>query len=400
MPEPSLRWERAESTRLAWAFVLSVALHLLALSGYEAGRRLHLWQRVQWPAWMVAPRMLSQLFIKPPTARQREQLEKRRQEQERREQMPLVFVDVSPDQATPEPPEKANYYSSKHSLAANPEATIRSTIPKIDGTQTLMPKTEDVPRQKPAFPLLPAPRPAPSPPAAPAQPKPELASKPKPEPIKEPKPEPARQAKLEPPHEVKPMAALEPGDLALVRPAKSTHKGEVKLDAMDEAASKPAPARLDEPAPKGEANAGRPPKRHTLEEVPAEERMAALAGEKMKQEGGVSRLRLKSSLNVLESPFGAYDEAIIAAVQDRWYELLDRRGFAGSQTGKVVWRFHLNADGSVDQLERVENTVDLALALLCESAITDPAPFAKWPAEMRKEIGAPYREVTFTFYYR
>ena len=80
MPESLLRWERAESSRLAWAFVVSLACHLLAYGGYKAGLRLHIWQRVQWPAWMVAPRMLAELFIKPQTAREREQLEKRRQE--------------------------------------------------------------------------------------------------------------------------------------------------------------------------------------------------------------------------------------------------------------------------------------------------------------------------------
>jgi hypothetical protein len=48
----------------------------------------------------------------------------------------------------------------------------------------------------------------------------------------------------------------------------------------------------------------------------------------------------------------------------------------------------------------MQNTVDLTLALLCESAIRDSAPFAAWPADMRRMIGADFREVTFTFFYR
>ncbi len=354
MPESSLRWERAESTRLAWAFVLSLVFHLLAYSGYEAGRRLHVWQRVQWPAWMVAPRMLSELLIKPQTAREREQSEKQRQEQ-----IPLMFVDVSPAQASPEPPKKADYYSARNSVAANPDATIQSMIPKIDGKQTDMPKTEDIPREK-AFPLRPA---------APVQPKPE--------PDKEVKPELARDLKPDAAKDAKPKAAMAPGELAVARPEESARKDEGKA----EEPHKNRPRRLDE--------------------VPPEVRMAALSGEKMKQEGGVRRRERIASLDVIGSPFGAYDEAIIYAVQERWYALLDEQHFAGARTGKVMLRFHLNSDGSVTEMKLVENTtVDLTLALICQSAIRDPAPFAPWPSDMRKEIGAKYREVTFVFYYR
>jgi len=363
--------------------VLSLVLHLVALSGYEAGRRLHLWQRMQWPAWMVAPRMLTELFIKPLTAREREQLEKQRQEHQRREEMPLMFVDVSPAQATPEPPKKADYYSYNNSLAANPDSTIQSMIPKIDGKQTLVPKTEDIPRQK-AFPLRPAPPPKPEPSAAPA----------------EPKPEPEHEAKPKPAEAAKPKTAVAPGDLALARPDPSARKGEARPDAAEDAKPKTALAQTEEPAPKAEVKPQPPKKKRTLNDVDPEVRMAALSGEKMKQEGGVRRHQLVPSQDVIASPFGAYDGAMISAVEQRWYALLDERGFAGARTGQVMLRFHLNSDGSVTQMKLVENTVDFPLALLCQSAIRDPAPFAPWPGEMRKEIGADYREVTFTFYYR
>jgi protein TonB len=385
MPESSLRLERAESTRLAWAFALSLAFHLLAFGGYEAGRRLHVWQRVQWPAWMVAPRMLTELLIKPRTPREREQLEKQRREQQRQAQTPLMFVDVSPAQATPEPPKKSDYYSDKNSLAANPDSTIQSLIPKIDGKQTVVPKTEDIPRQK-AFPLRPAAQPKAEPPAAPAEP--------------EPKPEPDQEVKPRPAEAAKPKAALAPGDFAMARPDPSARKGEVRPDAAEDADLKAALAQTEESAPKAEVKAPRPKKKYTMSDVDPEVRRLALAGEKMKQDGGVRRQRVVPSYDVTASPFGAYDQAIISAVQDRWYALLDERGFAGAQTGRVMLRFHLNADGSVTQMKIVENTVDFTLALICQSAIRDPAPFAPWPSEMRKEIGADYREVTFAFYYR
>ena len=381
-----MRWERTESTRLAWAFVLSLVFHLLAYGVYETGQRLQIWQRIQLPAWMVAPRMLTQLLIKPQTARQREQLEKQRQEQLRREQTPFMFVDVSPAQATPEPPKKALYYSALNSQAANRDAVSKAEIPKIDGKQTEVAKTEDVPREK-AFPLRPSPPPAPS---APAEPKPEPEVKP--QQALEPKPEPAEV--------VKPKTVVTPGDLTLLRPEDSARKTEVKPEVAKQVNPKAATARPDESAAKGEAKAQPPRRVRRLRDLPPEKRMAALSGEKMRQEGGVPRRESIASLDVAASPFGDYDRDMISAVQEHWYALLDEHGFAGAQTGKVTLRFHLNNTGSVSDMKLMENTVDLTLALLCQSAIQDPSPFAPWPTEMRREIGAKYREVTFTFYYR
>jgi outer membrane biosynthesis protein TonB len=234
-------------------------------------------------------------------------------------------------------------------------------VPKIDGKQTDVPKTEDIPRTK-MFPLRP------TAPAAPVQPKPE--------PVHEVKPELARDVKPNAAEAPKPKTAVAPGDIAMARP--------------------------EESAPKSQAEAEPPKKRlRRLDDVPAEQRMAALSGEKMKQEGGVRQRAQVSSFDVISSPFGAYDQAVIAAVQERWYTLLDEQGFAGDRTGKVMVRFHLNSDGSVTELKQLENTVeDFTLALICQSAIRDPAPFAPWPTEMRREIGAKYREVTFVFIYR
>src|SRR4029077_1333856 len=90
-------------------------------------------------------------------------------------------------------------------------------------------------------------------------------------------------------------------------------------------------------------------------------------GEKMKQEGGVHRMALQPSFNVLANSFGAYDAALVAAVQNRWYDLIDSRNIEAQKTGKVTLTFHLNSDGSITQMDLKENTVDLALALLCQS---------------------------------
>jgi TonB family protein len=126
---------------------------------------------------------------------------------------------------------------------------------------------------------------------------------------------------------------------------------------------------------------------------------AGLAGEKMKQEGGSRRFSLQPSLDVRATPFGSYDAAIIAAIQRRWYDLIDERPFLGSHTGRVVVEFNLTSDGRVTDLKVTENSVTDILALMCQRAVQDPAPFAPWPNDLRRLVGKEYREVRFTFYY-
>ena len=328
MPNWSLRVERAESSRLAWAFTISVALHLLTFGSYETGKRLGWWQNWHWPPWLQSAKMLTEMLKKKENT----------QPPQQRQEVPLMFVDVSPAQATPEPPKTTPYYSDKNSRAANPERNADTEVPKITGQQTQIVRTEDVPRTR-AFPLQPA---LPTPPSKEAQ------------------------------EEAKPKAAYTPGDLTMAKPDQTPRKAE------------------------GEAEHQRP---KTLAEVKARTPNSQLSGEKVKQEGGVKRIRVVPSYDVMATPFGTYDAAIIAAVQNRWYDLLDSRNYARDRTGKVTLRFHLNADGGVSEIAFMENTVDLALGLLCQSAIKDPAPFAPWPSDLRRLVGADYREVTFTFFY-
>ena len=78
---------------------------------------------------------------------------------------------------------------------------------------------------------------------------------------------------------------------------------------------------------------------------------------------------------------------------------MDERNYASERTGRVVLSFHLHADGSISEMHFVNNTVDLALGLLCQSAIKNPAPYDPWPSDMHFKIDAEYREVTFCFLY-
>ena len=133
----SLRPTRFETERLGLVLALSLAAHLAAWGGWEIGRQLGVWQRLPRLAWLLpAPKV-----VPPP---------------ERTIEEPLEFVTV--EQPTAQPPPNAKYYSSRNSLAANPEANRDKAVPQINGKQPDVPKTETVP--KPDFnKLQPAPQP-------------------------------------------------------------------------------------------------------------------------------------------------------------------------------------------------------------------------------------------------
>jgi outer membrane biosynthesis protein TonB len=327
MPKVSLRLEQAESSRLAWAFVVSLALHLALFGGYEAGKQYDWWQEAHWPAWLQPVKALAALLkkneIPPPRPQQQE--------------TPLLFVDVSPAQAAADPPKDAKFYSDKNSRAANPQADKDTDMPKITGTQTQVVKTEDAPRQK-SVPLQPS--------------------------------RPTQQSQEEQ-TEQRAKPAQAPGDLAMAKPDLTPRKDQ------------------------GEAEHARP---RTIKEALARQPNNSPAGQKLKQDGGVRRHLDIPSLDAKATTFGAYDAVLIEAIRDRWYTLLDQRDYASDARGKVVVRFRIHQDGRITDMDVAENTAGGVLGLICEKAVLDPAPFAPWPAEMRRMLGDT-RDVQFTFYY-
>jgi hypothetical protein len=131
----------------------------------------------------------------------------------------------------------------------------------------------------------------------------------------------------------------------------------------------------------------------------AQVRPPQIPGMLMHQVGGAHEVALQPTLDAKATAFGAYDEAFIDAVTARWYQLLDAQQFAYDRTGSVTLSFHLNYDGSISDMKTQQSSVGTLLATLCEDAINDPSPFAPWPEDMRRMIGANYRDITFTFYY-
>jgi hypothetical protein len=261
-----------------------------------------------------------------------------KKDQDPQMEIPLTFVDVNPVAATAEPPKDAKFYSDKNSKAANKEADLDTNIPKIDGKQTDIVKAEDVPRNQ--FDKL--------------QPAVTRADE-------------AQTAEL-----AKPKTPETPGDLVMAKP-------DTTLRPDNGTAERPRP--------------------QTIKEALLRQNRNQLLGEKMKQDGGTSRFQLVPSFDTKATPFGMYDAAFIAAVENRWIALLDNMSYDGYRRGRVVLQFHLNPDGRISDMKVLENNVGETLGLLCQKAVLDPSPFDKWPREMRLLVDKDYRDIQFAFYY-
>lgn len=319
---------------LVAAFSISLIIHLGLYGGWKLGKQLGWWQHQA--TWLLHWNKKKALALR--TANAPQPLTSTQRE------IPLSFMEVDPEVAVAEPPKDAKFYGAQNSKAANPDAVVESAVPKVDGKQDKVPRLVDNPKPQP-FPLQP------SPPAEVPKPVEEL----------QPKPQPTEA----------------PGDLAKLKPAEIKPK-DGKTDAVV-----------------GEAPVVPRERPRTL--AAARQQKPMLAGEKMKQDGGV-KLRQRGSLDVKATPFGAYDAEFIAAVQQRWYDLLDSTPFA-HRAGKVVLEFRLNYDGRITEMNVGDNDVGEMLGLICQKAVLDPAPYRAWPSDMRRMIGANHREVTFTFYY-
>jgi TonB family protein len=122
-----------------------------------------------------------------------------------------------------------------------------------------------------------------------------------------------------------------------------------------------------------------------------------IQGQKMKQDGGVKKRATVVGLDAKTSPFGDYDSRLIAAIQNRWNQILDQ--YYIPSVGQVVLTFNLWSDGKVTNVQVERSTVDDLLSLKCRRAVQEPAPYAPWPEKMHDEIGSDRRFVRFTFYY-
>jgi hypothetical protein len=254
----------------------------------------------------------------------------------------MTFVEVDPETVTAEAPPDAKHYSSKNSKATNPDPKEQEK-PKVDGKQEQVVRLMDNQEKSKPFPLQPS------------------SPKPKPEEVPEPKPK-----------------TDTPGDLALVKPNEPKPPSEGSVDVSD-----------------GESLT--PPKERPRTLAEARAQKALLTGEKIKQDGGtLSRGRI--AFDTKATPFGEYDAEFIRAVEQCWHILLDQHQ-GTHRPGKVVVDFRLTYDGRITDVKVQENEVGEILSMLCQSAIVNPSPYPRWPAQMRQTIGGNTRDIRFTFHY-
>jgi hypothetical protein len=157
-----------------------------------------------------------------------------------------------------------------------------------------------------------------------------------------------------------------PGDLALLRPRESAAQSD-------------------------------PPRERPRTLAAARAQKGLLVGEKMRQEGGASS-RGQVSFDAKATPFGEYDAAFISAVEQCWHNLIEEH-LGTQRAGRVIVDFRLTYDGRITNMKIQENEAGEILGMLCQSAILNPAPYPRWPAQMRQTIASNFREIRFTFWY-
>ncbi len=288
--------------------------------------------------------------------------------QESWDEIPLQFVEVDPSQVSEEAPDNSPFFSTANTRAANPNPPkVDTGKPRIDGWREDSIKTFDTPR--------PAEKPVPVPPKVTEVAKEESTEKK----AQEPKP------KVEP-VEAQP---AQPGETLIAK-------------ANPKATPTPPPTTPQPPQQAQEAQDAQPAtprkqfKKRLSEVIPTK---GALVGERMKQEGGVTRPSIESSLDVKSSPLGDYHYRMVLLVQQQWYRLLEERLFARERLGKVVIKFDLHSDGTITGLETKNSDVGEVLSFLCELSVMQPAPFGRWPPDVRRLVGGDVIPVTFTFNY-
>lgn len=113
---------------------------------------------------------------------------------------------------------------------------------------------------------------------------------------------------------------------------------------------------------------------------------------------GVGRAGLLA-LDARFSSYGDYSQRMLEAVQASWWSLIERARFDDFAAGYVVVRFRIHRDGTVTDAQVVASTVPTLAALTCKDAVTLPAPYDSWRADMVAMLGDD-EPVTITFHYR
>ena len=345
-------WRRPDLRPLAWAAVVALVVHLLVFllwTGAAVWVRKAPDQAPDWVKNLVQPTGPMPVKSVDPA------------QDPAWQEVPLTFIEVDPALAVKDPPKDAKFYSAANAVSGQAIPSQKALKdPEITGTQKTMPKTFDTAK------------PSPTPPQA--QPKEEEA-----------------------PATPETAVRQEKKDFKTAQPLGGVQNpGETQLAKVEPKAATERPQEERKPV---EAQESGTPRRKPIKRLAqAMEQKGIIRGEKMLQPGGSSRFSISPSFDVKSTPFGEYDLRMIAAVQERWWALLEERHYALERTGKVVLKFRLHGDGTISQMTTAEATVGETLSFTCEAAVMGASPFGRWPSVLKAQALDP-REITFTFHY-
>lgn len=354
--------EESQSS-IAYAFGVSVVLHLMLFVAFDLAGR-----------WGIFAESVLSQAVEASLAEQEDESQPIEFEfQLEPEVMPTLFVDADPEQASEEKPDETPFYAVVDAVAGDnsPEDSLEQ--PEIDGTQDKVLKTMDTPIAQEAIVSVPE--------EVETSLEDELDEEMAAEMLN---PSVSEQAVLDTEGDDEVQvdegeSEQTPEELAMLRPSIPAFE---TIEFRD--------SKIVEP---------RPPAQKRPRTISEARKQKGLVGEKMKQEGGAKRFQLLSTPNLLATPFGEYDSRVIQAIQQRWFDILGSMPTARNARGRVVLKFNMRSDGSVIGMEVVEDSVGVIQSLVCQKAVSEPAPYGRWPDDMRRMIGADSREVRFSFFY-
>jgi hypothetical protein len=254
----------------------------------------------------------------------------------------LQFVETDPTLATAKPPDDATFQGAVNQVAANPTITKPSDVPQIDGTQTKELRTMEAPLTA---------------------------------------------------HETAARPPAPKADDTTEEKAKSGAPKKTEVGNIGSAAPRrEAPPGVAEIKDQGEA-----PKPKRIRRLKDAQIAQASPGARMFQSGGVGNVQLQSSLSVRSTAVGNYENALVTAVKERWYALLEDH--RPSLSGSVRVEFVIHPNGSITDLKYLKNEMGEYFGGVCLEAISDPAPYGEWPPEMKRELQLDRWKVSFTFWY-
>ena len=101
-------------------------------------------------------------------------------------------------------------------------------------------------------------------------------------------------------------------------------------------------------------------------------------------------------------PYGVYIQKMMQSIEEQWNQLA-RGSIQYLQRdrlpGKVTWRFTLVANGSIQNLSRIDNAGESLPSELCRQAIASRVPFGPWSDKMIEDFGKS-DEITISFLYK